>query len=364
MAKAVVIDNGSELTKAGFAGDDAPSVVFPTLFGKPIHQGVMVGGKKEKYVGDIARSVRRMLHVTYPMEHGYVTDWDAMEDIYRHTFQELKVASEQQAVLLTDAPLNPKANREKLTEIMFEKFQTPAMCVQMDAVLGLYAANKRRTGVVLDAGGGLMTAVPIHEGHPNLRAITRFGLAGRDLTSYLSKIMEEGKYNVTDRDLVEDIKQKLGYVALDFDKEMEADTKSVEKSYELPDGTAVKIGKERFRCAEPLFQPSLIDADQQGIAEGIHTSILKSDAGIRKDLYSNIVLSGGSTLFSGLPERTEKEISALATETVKIIAPESRKHSAWIGGSMYAGESTFEKMCISKKEYDESGASIVHTKYM
>jgi len=346
---AVVIDNGSGMCKAGFAGDDAPRSVFSTVVGRPKVPGIMVGlDQKEVYVGEEANQKRGVLRIEQPIEHGIVTNWDDMEKVWHHTlYNELRVSPEEHPILMTEAPLNPKTNREKMTTIMFETFNVPCLYDSVQGVLALYASG-RTSGVVLDSGDGVSHTVPIYEGYAIPHAIQRIFLAGRDLTEYLREILKDRGLSFTtpaELEVVRNIKETMCYVAQDYEGAMKEaqDNHACEKNYELPDGRKILIGNERFRCAEILFQPSLARHDLEGVHKYCFDSVMKCDSDVRRDLFANVILSGGSTLFENCAERMWHEMHQLAptNNRVKILASPERKYSVWLGGSILASLSTF-----------------------
>lgn len=365
---AVICDTGSGMVKCGFAGDDAPSVVFPSIVGRPKQPGIVAGlDPQGAYVGADAECRRGLLNIVYPICHGIVTDWNDMERIWKHTFMELKKCASQYPLLLTEAPLNPKANRERMAQIMFETFQVPALFVATQAVLALYAASLT-SGIAVDSGDGTSHVVPVFQGYALPHAIMRLEVSGRDITSYLSRLLtERGHYMSTseDREVVREMKEKLAYVALDFDKELKQyheDNGSIQETFMLPSGKECVIGSERFRCAEALFTPSLLGREDPGLHELVFRSIGQCSVDTRKDLYANVVLCGGTTMLQNLPERMSREMTNLAPihAKIKVHANPLRKYACWVGGSILASLPTFQGMWITKDEYDEWGTSIVH----
>ncbi|KAJ7392520.1 Alpha-centractin [Desmophyllum pertusum] len=363
----IVIDNGSGVIKAGFAGDQIPKYHFPNFVGRPKHVRVMAGALEgDIFIGPKAEEHRGLLNIKYPMEHGVVKDWNDMERIWQYIYSkdQLQTFSEEHPVLLTEAPLNPRRNREKAAEIFFETFNVPALFISMQAVLSLYASG-RTTGVVLDSGDGVSHSVPIYEGFAMPHSIMRTDIAGRDVTAYLRLLLRKEGFNFhssSEQEIVRTIKERACYLAINPQKEESLEGERMQ--YVLPDGSMLEVGPARFRAPELLFRPDLVGEECEGIHEVLAFAIQKSDLDLRRILYSNIVLSGGSTLFKGFGDRLLSEVKKLAPKDIKIriSAPPERLYSTWFGGSILASLDTFKKMWVSKKEYDDEGSRAIHRK--
>ncbi|PKI83928.1 centractin- actin- protein of the dynactin complex [Malassezia vespertilionis] len=353
----VVLDNGSGTIKAGFAGQDTPKSFFPNFVGRPKHPRVMAGAVEgDRFIGRKAQELRGLLRVRYPMEHGIVNDWADMERIWSYVYTDgLKTQSEEHPVLLTEAPLNPRTNRDTAAQIFFETFNVPAMYISIQAVLSLYSSG-RTTGVVLDSGDGVTHAVPVYEGFALPHAIRRVDVAGRDVSDHLQMLLRRSGYYLhtsSEREIVRAIKEKCCQLATYPGHEEREAKRPVE--FTLPDGNIIKLNEERFRAPEILFNPELVGLEDAGAHQILADSIGRADMDLRRNLYGNIVLSGGTTLTKGYGDRLLHEIKTLAPvdTKIKISAPPERKYSTWIGGSIFAGLSTFRKMWISAQDYME-----------
>ncbi|KAI3661350.1 hypothetical protein MP638_007145 [Amoeboaphelidium occidentale] len=362
----VVIDNGSGLVKAGFAGTEEPICSFPSLVGRPKHTRIMAGALEgDHFIGKRVSEHRGLLKLNYPISHGIITNWDEMERIWQHIYsEELKTLSEEHPVLLTEAPYNPRKHRDMLAQIFFETFNVPALFVSIQAVLSLYSSG-RTTGVVLDCGDGVCHVVPVYEGFSVMQAVERIDLGGRDITERLRQLLRRsghGFYTSSEFEVVRSIKEQLAYCSLNPLKE-ERDFLGYTEDFVLPDGQVIKLGNERFQAPEILFKPELVGKEFVGIHELLSNSISKVDMDLRRNLYSNIVLSGGTTLTKGFGDRLLSEVKKTAQRDVKIkiYAPPERKYSTWIGGSILASLSTFKKMWVSAEEYQED-PDLIHKK--
>jgi len=377
----IVCDNGTGFVKCGFAGANFPTAIFPAMVGRPIlryEESVDNVEIKDIMVGDEAAKLRSMLQITYPMDNGIVRNWDDAKHVWNYTFFErLKINPKECKIMLTEPPMNPMQNREKMVTVMFEEYGFQACYIAIQAVLTLYAQGLL-TGVVVDSGDGVTHIVPVYEGFSLPHIIKRLNVAGRDVTRYLIKLLLLSGYafnRTADFETVRMIKEKLCYVGcdLELEKRLALETTILIKKYKLPDGRVIKVGRERFEAPECLFNPGLIDCDQSGMGEMVFDTINKADIDTRAEFYNHIVLSGGSTMYPGLPSRLEKEIRDLYTARVlkgdqegakrfkcRIEDPPRRKHMVFLGGAVLADiMKDKQAFWMNKSEFDEQGATRV-----
>ncbi|XP_059151151.1 uncharacterized protein LOC131937614 isoform X2 [Physella acuta] len=358
---AIVLDSGSGTCRAGLAGDETPSSLFPSIVGR---RKFLLESIDEAYVGTDAQQRRELLHLSYPIEHGIVVNWEDMEKIWDHTFfSDLKLSPEEHPILTSEPPLNPKGNREKTAQVLFETYKTPAAFVALQPMLAKHATGLHQ-GLMLSVGDGCLHCVPIFMGQVQFQAIRRIDFAGRDLTLYLQRLLFRRGYSFTtnaELDIVRDMKEQLCFV-VDSDS-ADMSIASLKQTYTLPDGSTVKLDHERYLCSELLFKPDGEFHTGKGLVDLIVDSVNDCNVEARKDMYHMISLSGGTTLLPGFKERLRKELRALPPKKYPGMniwnAPERQFH-VWIGGSITASLRSMEHAWVSRQDYDEYGPHIVN----
>lgn len=377
------------MIKAGFAGEKEPSVMFPTLLGRPMLRydsaptdGVAGGALQDLMIGDEANAMRAMLDITHPIQNGVVQNWQDMEAVWDYTFARLGVgeSTHDYKIVQTEAAMNPPRNREAILETMFEKYRFQGVNVSVQAILAL-ASQGLTSGFVVDSGDGVTHLVPVTEGYVDPYLVQRVNLAGRHVTKHLMKLLVgqgQALNSTADFETVREVKQRLCYVAADpvAERRLARETTVVDRIYTLPDSRTMRVGAERFLAPEILFDPSLQGggSDGEGLAELIFSTIRKSDMNVQKDYFGHIVLSGGTTMFPGLSTRLEKDLRQLYLERVLkgdkerarrfrcyVEDPPRRQHMVFHGGSILADSyDPNSEWWISRKEYEERGKSCVH----
>ena len=380
--KGIVCDNGTGFVKCGYAGSNFPTHNNHSLVGRPIIRAanrIDDTEVKDLMVGDEASKLRSMLEVNYPMENGMVRNWEDMCHVWDYTFgpEKMNIDPSQCKILLTEPPMNPTRNREKMIEVMFEKYGFDSTYIQIQAVLTLYAQGLL-TGVVVDSGDGVTHICPVYEGFALPHLVRRLDIAGREVTRYLIKLLLLRGYafnHTADFETVRLMKEKLCYVGYDIatEQKLAQETTFLVEPYTLPDGRVIRVGGERFEASEALFQPHLVNVEGQGIAELVFNAIQSGEMDMRQELYRHIVLSGGSTMYPGLPSRLEREIKQLYLERVlkgdtvrlskfkiRIEDPPRRKDMVFIGGAVLADVmKDREDFWMSKAEYQEKGIGVL-----
>uniref|UniRef100_A0A8B9Q2U8 Actin like 9 n=1 Tax=Apteryx owenii TaxID=8824 RepID=A0A8B9Q2U8_APTOW len=345
---AVVIDTGTGSCKAGFAGQQKPISEISTLVAYPSEQSL---GSEKARPCTFSRE-EALLHadvdITGLTQSGIIINWEAAEILWQHIFyNDLMVPPEEHALLITDPPLSPITNREKMVGLVFESLHSPGIYIASQSVLSVYA-HGQTSGLVVDTGYAVTHTVPVHEGYSLPHAVKRMDIAGSHMTHYLMKLLRYSGYMFSEEmtQVIEDIKHKCCYVASDFENECYLPKASYTVDFPLPDGQTISLGKERFQCPEVLFNPPSVPE------------------AVREKMYKNILLCGGSSLFEGLEKRFSSELlQKMPSNTkIRVSAIFLRRYSAWMGGSILASLKNFQSCWIRKEEYSEHGPCIVHQK--
>jgi len=368
-----VIDNGSGYMKAGFSGEEAPKVMFPTMVGKTKVEGIYVGDeKKESIIGSEAEKKFGILDISYPIQGGVVVNWDEMERIWANTFfAELKIAPEEHNLLLTESPFTSRKDREKTLEMMFETFNCASTYIVAQSVLAAYSVGKS-TGISIDCGHTSLNFAPIYEGFLEKDCVFHIPIAGKDINDLLINLLMKNGQVIESKMQKQSIikaKELYCYFAQDFEQEEKEFENNIEeeiKEWELPDKRKIKIGKERFQSTEVLFNPQKYGYEYNNFQELFKKTVKSIDSDLREIMLANIIFNGGSTLIKGFKNRVAQEIEEAGKDyeyKKKIHTYPEAQFMAWIGGSILSSLSNFENLWITKAEYKEEGkATIVHKK--
>jgi actin-related protein len=307
---------------------------------------------KEYFIGHEIKPKLSQLNLCYPIEKGVIHDFDKMEKIWQYMFyNELRVAPEEQPLIMSEEVGNARENREKTTQIMFETFQVPLFFLEQSSKLALYG-NGRFNGTVLNMGHTKSDACCIYNGNVLPKAeISHLG--GRDVTEHLRNLLKEsGKFFDKNDDIIQEIKEKYCYV-----KNAEV---FPETHYELPDGNKITLGVEKYLSPEILFD-KYKEYKELSLQELVSICIESKDDKLKDELYQNILLTGCGSMFQGISQRLEHELNPFYSKIVKLIGvPEKRNISQFYGASLFSSWKTFQSECMSIEEYEEYGSKIVN----
>ncbi|KAK8870754.1 hypothetical protein M9Y10_008641 [Tritrichomonas musculus] len=351
----LVIDFGSGFVKAGFAGNDAPSLIFPTVVGKPHRHIKSASGGSDILIGEAAQANPEVIP-TYPIERSVVKNWQNMSSIISYIYQTLDLKGENNNVLISRPSGVDTKQLEKLTEEFLESIRSPSISFISSATLSLLSTG-RVTGIVAECGYGVTNVVPIFESFGLEHARITSDLGGCDVDAYLKILLKKIGMTENDNNAVREVKEQLCYVQSTPDQPEPEPT-----PYEPPSGNRLMIGPEKHLAAEVLFDPSVNGGKMMGISKALSTSISRCDKYLRKDLLNNVVISGGSTMFPGMAERVEHDVSDATQSLAKVIAAPERKNGAWVGASIFASTPVFEQFQIKKADWETNGEKIFRQK--
>ena len=381
----VVLDLGTGYLKVGLSTSQIPDYVLPNCVGRPILRSDESFSKeklKDIMISDETVPVRQYLDINLPVQHGIVKNWEDETTVLNYIFKnKLQINNEDHPILITEAPMNPIENRKKLAEVMFETFNFPMMQIVPQALLVLYAQGLV-TGVVVDSGDGVTHIMPIAENYILPHLVGRMDLSGRDITEQLVKLLTSRGYNfhkTSDFEIVREIKEKLCFISanVDVDRRIARETTTYVVPYVLPDGRIVKVSGERFEAPEIIFRPDLIGLEQKGLSDLLFDTVMKADINLRKQFFSSIVVSGGTTMFPGLSTRLTNDLKdrvlnkvlkgdkkALETYKINVEDPPGRRFLVYLGATVLANLTDGKaNSWAHRSEYKEMGVDKLVTRW-
>lgn len=362
----LILDNGSGSVKAGLSTDQQPTHVFPEIVGKPREKWKKKYAK-ELYVGDDCLEGLNHMATRRPIENGIIENFEDMEKLWEYTFfEKLDANPMRHPLILTEPPYNPKPNRERVAEMMFESFGVPSLNISIQGVLALLG-HGRTSGVVLSSGEGVTSTIPIFDGFGLPHCINRMDTAGKDLNIILGKLLAKNGLSLvksTEKNETQNIKEQHCYVSQDPSEE---NAEAVEHT--LPDGRKVTLKDERWQATEGLFNPAAggLESENMGCASMVWDTVAKCELDTRRTLLSNIVIAGGSTMFPGFADRLSKEVKAFAPSGiqtgVRVVQGKNPQNTVWIGGQIFASlRAMQEDQWVTIEDYDERGVGYIHEK--
>ena len=349
---AIVLDVGTGSTRIGFSGEDAPRLTVPSVIAESSN-GTECFQK--------AYQMRDATAIQRPLDRGLVSDWKGVEAMLSHVHELLKLRDDPAPIMLSEAALAPKEQREQMVQILFETLDVKSLYFATAPVLSLYASG-RTTGMVIEMGHGTCHTVPVFEGYGLFHSILQMDYGGHDLTNWLGEHITKGGHTFPPHyqsEIWAYIKEMHSPVMADrgaYDAATNESKRGDVVRHQLPDGSEVPVGIERYTVCESFFDPTLIGKTGTGLHQLAVESVRKCDLDIAPQLFSNVVLSGGGSLFSGLPDRLNKELFDLVPqEKVRTFASTERQQASWVGGSILASLPAVQDMWVTKAEYEEAG---------
>ena len=383
----IIIDIGSGIIKAGISGQESPKTIFPNYIGEPKYSKVLRSFSKsnqemkEQYIGKDCSKYLGILKLRYPVKNGIFENEQDILTVFKYIYQNLEINNEEireHPILITEPLLNPYSNREKIASALFENLSAPAIFFASQPILSLFSTSNT-SGVILESGEGVTQSCVVYEGYSIPNSYIRNNYGGRDVTDYFQTLLKKQGHSfstTSEFEIVRKIKEEICFTIVGSSSNnplsnisnLELGNKNKSESsntYNLPDGNAIKIGEEKSLAPEILFNPSIIGSEHSSFQEMIVTSINKVDIDLRKNLFNNILISGGNTLFKGIQEKFHTEIKYLSPKNMKvrIHSPGNRLLSCWTGGNVISTLEIFKKMWVTKDDWGEKGnKSIIHIK--